>query len=414
MPLPRLLTAEVPDIPERWRRFVLPFLVVFAAGFALVVTVDAMFHHSIMVGPGFVDEGMNGYELAMQAFADIRQRYPQQGQWFIWVFLPLLALAMIQNAVVIVRGYTRFERATGKPYSLRELVVMLGLNGFQVLVFLLLITTAGLLYWLAGGQFSDGWTLVHRITVWCESLLEHVPTLIELPRPLPLVAVILGGELVMYWLHRWSHTRRLPWLLLHRPHHLTENMIIPAVQPVFVAAPLFIVFAIPLQLLTGISTKLFNPDPMIMEALTLRLFTHTLGIYSHCTAYYEQMQHTPWLRRLSAFFGVGNYHYVHHSSRKEHGLVNLGNNFWMFWDRVFGTYMEPPDERPPTGLTNNPPLYMNPLRLALAGMLQLGYELASNPLRLWPRILLGDSYYSPPVSHDFAINRPTSFNHLKE
>lgn len=410
MKLPRILSTEIPDITEHWRKFVLPLLIIFAAGYALTVTVDAMFHHSIMVGPGFVDEGMNGYQLAVQTFADIQQRYPQQGRLFVWVFLPLLVLAMIQNAVVIVRGYTRFEQATGKPYSLRELVLMFALNGFQVLIFLLLLATAGILYWLAGGQFADGWTLVYRITVWCESLLNHVPTLVELPRPLPLVAVILGGEFAMYWLHRWSHSRRLPWLLLHRPHHITENMIIPAVQPVFVAAPLFVVFAIPMQLLTGISTKLFNPDPMIMEALILRLFTHTLGIYSHCTAYYEQMQHNKLLRRLSAFFGVGNYHYVHHSARKEHSLINLGNSFWMFWDRVFGTFVEPPDTRPPTGLTNNPPLYMNPLRLALAGMMQLGYELKCNPPRLWLKILLGDSYYTPPISHDFALNRQAAFN----
>ena len=406
MKLPRLLTTEMPDIAESWRKLVLPLLALFATGYALTVTVDAMFHHSIMIGPGFVDEGKSGYALAMATLTDIQQRYPQQGQLLVWGFLPLLALAMIQNAVVIVRGYTNFEHAIGKPYSLRELVVMFLLNGFQVMLFLLLLVTAGVLYWLAGGQFTDGWTLVYRITLWCESLLNHVPTLIELPRPLPLIAALISVDLAYYWLHRMSHSRRLPWLLLHRPHHMTENMIIPTVQPVFVAAPLFIVFAVPLQLLVGISTKVFNPDPMIVEALILRLFTHTLGIYSHCAAYYDQMQKSVLLRRLSAFFGVGNYHYVHHSARKEHGMINLGNNFWMLWDRVFGTYVEPPDERPPTGLTNNPPLYMNPLRLALAGMMQIAYELQCNPLQLWPRILFGDSYYEPPVSRDFAIKPP--------
>jgi len=422
MKLPRLLTTEIPNISERWRKLVLPLLMLFAASYALTVTVDAMFHHSIMIGPGFVDEGISGYELAMQTFANIEQRYPQQGRLFIWVFLPLLALAMIQNAIVIVRGYTRFEKTIGKPYSLRELVLMFAMNGFQVLTLLLMLAAVGWFYWLAGGDFADGWTLVHRITVWCESLLNQVPTLIELPRPLPLIAALASVDLAYYALHRMSHSYRLPWLLLHRPHHMTENMMIPTVQPVFVAAPLFIVFAIPLQLLVGISTKLFNPDPMIVEALVLRLFTHTLGIYSHCAAYYEQMQHNPLLRRMSAFFGVGNYHYVHHSSHKEHSLINLGNNFWMLWDRVFGTYVEPPDTRPPTGLTNNPPLYMNPLRLALAGMLQIAYELKCNSLRLWPKILLGNSYYEPPVSHDFAINwfainhlnQQTTSNNLKE
>lgn len=177
----------------------------------------------------------------------------------------------------------------------------------------------------------------------------------------------------------------------------------PTTQPVFVAAPLFLLVAVPLQLLVGLSTQLFNPEPMIVEALILRLFNHSLGIYSHCEAYYAQMQHNRWLRRLSAFFGIGNYHYIHHSAKREHSLINLGNFGWMLWDRVFGTFVEPPDVPPPTGLTNNPPLYPNPLRLALAGVLQIGYELAHNPLKLWPRILFADSWYTPPVSQDFAI-----------
>ena len=62
--------------------------------------------------------------------------------------------------------------------------------------------------------------------------------------------------------------------------------------------------------------------------------------------HYDLKQHTGWLRKLSAFCRVGNHHYVHHSSRKEHGLVNLETVFWMVWDRVFGTYVEPPDTRP--------------------------------------------------------------------
>lgn len=408
MQLPHILTAEIPDIPERWRRWVLPAMILFAAGYALTVTMDAMFHDNIMVGPGFVDEGKSGYELAMQTFASIEQRYPQQGRLFVWCFLPLLAFAMIQNAVVIVRGYTLFEKATGKPFSLREMAVMFLLNGLQVGVFLLMLLTIGTLYWLAGGQFADGWQILHQITVWCGTLLDRVPTLVELPRPLPLLVSLMLADLVYYFLHRWSHSYRLPWLLLHRTHHMNEHLIIPVTQPVFAAAPLFLLVAAPLQLLLGISTKLFSPDPMIVEALILRVFMHTLGIYSHCEAYYAQMQHNRLLRRMSAFFGIANYHFVHHSARREHSLVNLGGFMWLCWDRLFGTFAEPPDECPPTGLTNNPPLYMNPLRLALAGMLQLGYELKNNPLRLWPKILFADSWYTPPVSHDFAINRPAN------
>ncbi len=405
MRLPKLLTVEIPEISERWRWIMLPFMVCFASGYALTVTVDAMFHHSIMVGPGFMDDGNNARALATNALLAIEQQYPTQARLFFWLFLPLLAFVIIQNAIVTLRSYTHFERATGTSYSLREFVLMFSLNGLQVLLLIIMLAAIGIGVQFFGGHFSSGWQLVYHMTQWSQNALQHIPTLIVLPWPLPLLLSLLLVDLIYYWLHRITHSYRLPWLLLHRSHHITENLMMPTTQPVFVAAPLFLLVAIPLQLLIGISTQLFNPEPMIVEALTLRLFNHSLGIYSHCAAYYAQMQHNRWLRRMSAFFGVGNYHYVHHSAQREHGLINLGNFGWMAWDRLFGTFVEPPDTPPPTGLTNNPPLYQNPLRLALAGMLQISYELAHNSPRLWWRILLADSWYTPPASYDFATKK---------
>lgn len=413
MNLPRLLTAELPTIPSHWRRWVLPGMLLFALGYAGTVTVDALFHHTIMLGPGFVDDGHSGLTQAKQTLEQIEQRYPSQGRLLVYLLLPLFALVMVQNAIVIVQGYTQYEKHCGQPYSLQEMALMFALNGIQVLLLFLILLLLGIVCWLLGGDFSRGWHAVHQLTLWSNAVLDAVPTLVTLPRPLPLIIALLGVDFAYYWLHRWSHTRRLPWLLLHRPHHLTEHLIIPVTQPVFVAAPLFLLVSIPLQVLTGISTKLFNPDPMIVEALVLRVITHAMGIYSHSAPHYDLMQHTGWLRKLSAFCSVGNYHYMHHSSRKEHGLVNLGAVFWMVWDRVFGTYVEPPDTRPPTGLTNNPPLYQNPLRLALAGLLQLGYEWQANPdWRTRWKILSESSHYTPPHSQDFALKLPFTNNQI--
>lgn len=120
--------------------------------------------------------------------------------------------------------------------------------------------------------------------------------------------------------------------------------------------------------------------------------------------YYEWSRRCRPMRWLSAFYGVGSYHYVHHSARPEHATINLGNWFFMFWDRVFGTYVAPPEQRPPTGLTGQPALHWNPLRLALAGLLQLAYELRHNRgLAVRWRILTGESGYAPPISRDYAL-----------
>lgn len=42
----------------------------------------------------------------------------------------------------------------------------------------------------------------------------------------------------------------------------------------------------------------------------------------------------------------------------------------MLWDKLFGTYVEPPVSRPTIGLTGDPQLHVNPVRLLLAGLVQ--------------------------------------------
>ena len=56
------------------------------------------------------------------------------------------------------------------------------------------------------------------------------------------------------------------------------------------------------------------------------------------------------------------------------------------------------------GLHGNPDLVMNPLRLLLAGVLQIGYELYANrSWRLWWRILAGPADYVPPASREYLL-----------
>lgn len=88
-----------------------------------------------------------------------------------------------------------------------------------------------------------------------------------------------------------------------------------------------------------------------------------------------------------------------------HAAVNLGNWLFMFWDRVFGTYAVPPEDKPATGLTGQPRLHSNPLRLALAGLSQLVYALRNN--RGWRvrwKIVTGGSDDTPPIGEDYALS----------
>lgn len=93
---------------------------------------------------------------------------------------------------------------------------------------------------------------------------------------------------------------------------------------------------------------------------------------------------------------------VHHSSAEEHRLANIGGGPFLIWDRVFGTYHKPPEEVPRMGLTGRPRLWMNVLRLGLAGYLEIWTDLRNN--RSWNdrlKILFGPVSYSPPVASNF-------------
>jgi hypothetical protein len=98
---------------------------------------------------------------------------------------------------------------------------------------------------------------------------------------------------------------------------------------------------------------------------------------------------------------------MHHSALPGQSLINLGGPPFMLWDRVFGTYVPPTATPPPVGLTGSPRLHLNPLRLGLAGLLQLGYELRRNRgivARL--RVLFSSSNYVPAQTKDYVFPWP--------
>jgi hypothetical protein len=77
---------------------------------------------------------------------------------------------------------------------------------------------------------------------------------------------------------------------------------------------------------------------------------------------------------------------------------------FMIWDRIFGTFVEPPPEPAPSGLIGQPTLYPNPVRITFAGYVQIAYELIHNPS--WKdrfKIIFGNINYTPPKTKDFAV-----------
>ena len=343
---------------------------------------------------------------------------PEGAPWirenFAAIYLPLFAVAMATRFGVTFFGVLRYERDCGEPLPMKFMVTMMLANGVLFIAPLAIVTMLGLAALGLGFDFESGRQLFAAITGAVEGAIQrYVPTLITVPYPWPLLFAMVTGGFGYYWWHRFQHTWRPLWLLSHRSHHVMTYLVQIAAMPA--ANPLaFLANSIPLAILIGVTTKLFAAEPMLLEAMLWVLVSHTFTeVFNHTEPVYRWTMRGPVRSAWFTFWGCGAWHQVHHSSLPEHAMVNLGGGPWMVWDRVFGTYVEPPVEKPPMGLTNRPPVKWTAARVALSGHVELARELWRN--RGWwtrAKILFGPTHYTPEVEVHELLDLPAA-GHLR-
>ena len=135
-------------------------------------------------------------------------------------------------------------------------------------------------------------------------------------------AIIDAG---LYAMHRASHAA--PWLwALHAPHHSAERLYWlngerrHPLHAVLLAAP-------------GIALVLALGAPAAIVNAWLAFVTVHLA-FQHANLDYT-------LGPLNRWLGVAPVHRWHHKRDYEDAQVNYGE-FWMIWDRLFGTFRMPP------------------------------------------------------------------------
>ena len=388
----QLLDWEPAEPRARWEPWFRAGYAVFAIVFSVTVVVDAFAHETVMLGLGLVEEAGSALTRLQSQLAGVSPRW-------LAVMFPLSAFVLAWNGIMLYRGFSRAE-----SFPRRQIVSFFLLTMVVSLMLYVGLAVAGAVSASMGYGFFFGFSLVRHYTIWSSAVVAHVPTLVHLPYPLPLLASMALVDLFHYWFHRFGHTWRPFWLLWHRPHHMPPYLTIPTTQPVFAAFPLFVLVSVPFQIGVGVCAKLFYSESMIAEVLLVHMIGQIVLIGSHNTALYGTFWRSRPLRLLSAFFGEGPYHYMHHSALPGHLLINIGGPLFMLWDRVFGTYVAPTATPPPVGLGGSPHLHLNPIRLGLAGLLQLGYELRHNRgfvSRL--RILFGSSNFAPTQTKDYVL-----------
>lgn len=135
---------------------------------------------------------------------------------------------------------------------------------------------------------------------------------------------LLISDLGYYWAHRLMHTK--PLWRTHQWHHSPNYMYWLAGCRA----------TIPHQLLVTAPYVLAAP---ILYPAPWWVFT-ALGILSYLVVDWMHLN-VNWGGTVLEWVSVTpRYHHVHHSSNPRHYNFNLGNMF-TFWDRLFGTYVDP-------------------------------------------------------------------------
>lgn len=406
--LNRLWNAELETIPERYRPWVSAFVVFFAAMF--FIQFPMLWHNLVYLGPGLGDE---------QSFRVIRElivdRLSGENAVWGWSIGILLLITLSFRAWVMLGSYFGYERVFGYKFPMHIIIVMILVNGIGALSIPVILAALGVLLKFFGGSFSDGWLLIqHVVSAAHYWVMAHVPTLVVLNSWIAALLVFQIAGFAHYWLHRMGHQSRALWMLFHRHHHLSPNLSQFSTTAVFFAFPLFIVFVVPYVFLFASITKLFSAEPLYREVFILNTIFMFTEIFGHSDVFYEWAVRKRWLKWPSFAFGGGVYHYLHHSAERSDAIasdhnykvnmVNVGGGLFFMWDKLFGTYTPLREKKPIVGLTGQPTLYYNPLRLGLGGFMQLWYELQHN--RDWKirmKILFGSSDYTPPVTHSYIL-----------
>jgi sterol desaturase/sphingolipid hydroxylase (fatty acid hydroxylase superfamily) len=170
---------------------------------------------------------------------------------------------------------------------------------------------------------------------WLPGLLLR-PGVAALPPVARAVVAFLLFDLVIYWVHRWSHEVPFLWRF-HSIHHSSERMDwISAVRAhpldgALVAPPVLFLIA------AGFS-------PRVTGALAIA--QAVLGIFLHANVRWR------W-RPLHKVVITPEYHHWHHANEPD----ALNTNYSVFlpaWDLLFGTYFMPRDRRPMVYGVNEP------------------------------------------------------------
>ena len=334
------------------------------------------------------------------------------GTYTAWLLSPeflfaVLGLAIFVRYFITLAGYTRQKREFGSEMPLEHAAYQLSNLLLIFSAWFVMLVPGVVLFLLFDWDLADAKLWLFDLEAHLERLpeqLDRVPTLVHFSPFIAYFSSRIIAGFIGYWWHRACHQWRPLWFLIHRPHHTPVRI---SEMTSIVADDTGIGFILKKMLLPvfyGMLTKLFSHDStsiveiVIFVTLFELVYSVGLGAIGHTLTMYQWSVRNKWVRWGFFITAGGPYHLMHHSNRPEHQAVNLGFCPLYFWDIVFGTFVKPTEETPNTGLTNDPDVYMNPVRLIYSGFGEMYMELKCNKgFKDRLNILFGSSHFTPPI-----------------
>ncbi|MGL4306659.1 MAG: sterol desaturase family protein [Mycobacteriaceae bacterium] len=408
-----LFNLELPVFGEKHRRTANIFAAV-GATTTVISMIGTMYYFNVVTLPGEEHPVTFTHLLnQLESYSESLFRY--------WAFVVAVVFVALYRLRISLRGFFEYEKSLGKKINLQEATSIFGLNLINLMFSPIVIGLVGILalFWNGSLLNKEFFNLYEWMRETVTRLLEFVPTVVSLsPWPAFFVSYTLV-TFIHYWVHRLAHTRRFLWLTLHRTHHISENLTMVTIAPVVASFPLWPLMLVPYLLTYGAITGLFTDVPLYHQWGLFFLGYTMIDGWSHSAALYEEGVKKKWLVLFGSFNGTGLHHVLHHSAGDEtqrkssNNTVNIGPGFFYVWDKIFGTY-EPLSKNVPEkfGLHGDEKIFMNPLRIAMAGIMQIGYELKNNKgLLTKVKILVGTTEYKPQITKDYLFKAGANLAH---
>jgi len=340
------------------------------------------------------------------------------------VLLPLFVIAVGCHYFLTVASYTHQKKVFGDHMPMEHAAYQLSNLLLLASTAVMIIVPATILALVYNWSIDDAGNWLGALESFMVSLpgqLDKIPTLIHFPPLVAFLTATIMSGFGAYWWHRLGHSWRPMWMLIHRPHHIPQR--ISQLTSVFTddVGIGLLTKRISIPVVQAVIAKLFTHDSTTIIEITAVwtllgfAFRYALEPISHSIIFYDWAVRHKWIKLGCFAFFSGPYHLMHHSDKKEHQVVNVSFTPFYVWDIIFGTFVKPTKERPNTGLTHSPDIYMNPFRIIFSGWMEMFMEFKHN--KGWKDkflILFGSTRYIPPIRFNYLKKNMSTIVYANE